>query len=60
MTPSDDLILDPGYWLANPEKEHTLRLCIFEVMSTKPLNHLNPPKYDPESVMEPRVTSTYP
>jgi hypothetical protein len=53
MTPSDDLILDPGYWLANPEKEHMLRLRIFEAMLTKPLDPLDPPKYDPESVTEP-------
>ncbi|KAG1722294.1 hypothetical protein EDD22DRAFT_854194 [Suillus occidentalis] len=53
MTPSNDLILDPGYWLANPEKEHMLRLHIFEAMLTKPLDPLDPPKYDPESVTEP-------
>ncbi|KAG2346966.1 hypothetical protein BDR05DRAFT_996768 [Suillus weaverae] len=54
MTPSDDLILDPGYWLANPEKEHLLRLRIFEAMLTKPLDPLNPPKYNPESITEPK------
>ncbi|KAG1759655.1 hypothetical protein EDD22DRAFT_955685 [Suillus occidentalis] len=54
MTPSNDIILDPGYWLANLEKEHMLRLCIFEAMLTKPLDPLNPPKYDPKSAMEPK------
>ncbi|KAG1722466.1 hypothetical protein EDB19DRAFT_1834990 [Suillus lakei] len=49
MTPSDNLILDPAYWLTNPEKEHLLRLWIFEAMSTKPLD---PPKYDLDSVTE--------
>ncbi|KAG1730039.1 hypothetical protein EDD22DRAFT_960784 [Suillus occidentalis] len=53
MTPSNDLILDSGYWLANLEKEHMLRLHIFEAMSIKPLNHLDPPKYDLKSVTEP-------
>ncbi|KAG2343764.1 hypothetical protein BDR05DRAFT_999686 [Suillus weaverae] len=50
MTPSNDLILDPAYWLANPEKEHLLRLQISEAMSTKPLD---PPQYDPDIITEP-------
>lgn len=25
MTPSDDLVVDPAYWRANPEQEHLMR-----------------------------------
>jgi hypothetical protein len=29
MTTSDDILVDPAFWLANPEKERLLRAQIF-------------------------------
>ncbi|KAG1818218.1 uncharacterized protein BJ212DRAFT_1480040 [Suillus subaureus] len=55
MTPSDDMLLNPAYWQAHPEKRHMIRQRLLHHPHTLP-----PWPDDPKSTTEPKVITAPP